>query len=122
MFTSIFPRVTISDEGIQINNARFVLWNEIVAVDFKRFLGFEYIIIKRKKVFKWWVPLYLMTEEIYEQTRIHSPENNPFLIELFKNPKPKNGLLRYAVLTISVLVLIVLSVAMKEVIRGLLRH
>lgn len=63
-----------------------------------------------------------MTEEIYEQTRIHSPENNPFLIELFKNPKPKNGLLRYAVLTISVLVLIVLSVAMKEVIRGLLRH
>lgn len=122
MFTSIFPRVTISDEGIQVNYARFVAWNEIVAADFKRFLGFEYIIVKRKKGFKWWVPLYLWTEEIYEHTRIHSPENNPFRIELFKHPKPKNGPLRYAVLTISVPVLIILSVVMGEVFRGLLRH
>ncbi len=110
MLSHLLPNIIITEAGIQITPSQFVSWDEITSAKYRRLLSFEHILVEREANIRRMIPLYLNSNRIYEQTKLYSPEENPFRVELLKHPIPKHGLERYLAFIILLPTIVILLV------------
>ena len=70
--------VAISDEGIVLYRVNRLSWSNIVTVRRVSVLGLPYLLITRKKGFRWWLPLYFRGDRSIEAALAEkAPIGNP---------------------------------------------
>jgi len=70
--------VAISDEGIVLYRVNRLSWSNIVTVRRVSVLGLPYLLITRKKGFRWWLPLYFHGDRPIEAALAEkAPIGNP---------------------------------------------
>lgn len=75
-----FSVISISSEGLVLYKVNRLKWDEIEGAKKVKILGLPYILIKRKKGFKWWLPLYFTGKtDINDSLRQNVPNGNPIL-------------------------------------------
>jgi hypothetical protein len=70
--------VAISDEGIVLYRVNRLSWSNIATVRRVSVLGLPYLLIARKKGFRWWLPLYFHGDRPIEAALAEkAPIGNP---------------------------------------------
>jgi hypothetical protein len=68
----------ISEKGIRLYYINMLYWENIESVVEKPFLGLPYLLIRRKKGFSWWLPLYFTGERpVHTAFEEWAPKDNP---------------------------------------------
>jgi len=75
-----FSVITISEKGLVLYKVNTLSWSEIVSAEKKTICGLPYILIGRRKGFKWWLPLYYVgSTDVQDALRKYVPPGNPIL-------------------------------------------
>jgi len=70
--------VSVSAEGVTLNRVNRARWTDISSAEPVRFLGLPYLIVRRNKGWRWWVPLYLRNLPEFQNALLESaPPGNP---------------------------------------------
>lgn len=78
--------ISINSKGIQLYRVNKLVWSDITEAKLTSFVGLPYILIKRKKGMKWWLPLYFKGNLTVEDALIsNAPKENPIYEAATKN-------------------------------------
>ena len=70
--------VSISESGLVLYRLNRLKWEDVIGARKVQLLGLPYILIKRKKGFSWWLPLYFCgARNIDEAIAVKVPQGNP---------------------------------------------
>ena len=78
--------MTINSKGIKLYRVNKLVWSDITDAKQTSFVGLPYILIKRKKGMKWWLPLYFKGNLTVINALINNaPKENPIYEAATKN-------------------------------------
>ena len=78
--------MSINSKGINLYRVNKLVWSDITEAKLTSFVGLPYILIKRKKGMKWWLPLYFKGNLTVKDALINSaPKENPIYEAATKN-------------------------------------
>lgn len=112
MISRLLPYIRFNEKGILVHSSCFIPCEEIISVKYSSPFGLEHILVIRSVGYRVMVPLYLNSEEIFEQVKIHAPLDNPFRIELLKHRVPKDGLRRYLIFVLIIILFLIFATYM----------
>ena len=68
----------VNENGLVLYKVNRLKWHEITSAKRTSFLGLPYILLKRKKGFTWWLPLYFVGDANLQATLLNVvPNGNP---------------------------------------------
>jgi len=78
--------MSINSKGIKLYRVNKLVWSDITEAKLTSFVGLPYILIKRKKGMKWWLPLYFKGNLTVKDALINNaPKENPIYEAATKN-------------------------------------
>lgn len=78
--------VSIGDTGLVLNRSWRLAWSDIVSARRISFFGLPYILVKRRRGFTWWLPLYFLGARSMELAlAARAPEGNPVRVAVEKS-------------------------------------
>jgi len=78
--------MSINSKGIKLYRVNKLVWSDITEAKLTSFVGLPYILIKREKGMKWWLPLYFKGNLTVKDALINNaPKDNPIYEAATKN-------------------------------------
>jgi hypothetical protein len=71
--------VQLRPDGVRLFNLWWLPWTQVREARYRKVFGFPYFLVKRRRGFSWWIPLYFVGDCDLGQAIIRAaPPGNPF--------------------------------------------